>query len=260
VSEISGGVAVTGGASGIGRAAVLACAGRGASVAALDVNAAGARDAAQEALARGAPRAVGLHCDVRDESSVAACLAAADEQIGPLCGLVACAGIERHGLVHELALEGWHEVIDTNLTGIFLACKHALRQMVQRGRGGSVVCISSPLAELAVPGGYSAYCASKGGISALVRSMALDYATHGIRVNAVTPGAVDTPMMWALVPPEEIESTRETINGQVPLGRLGQPAEIAEAIAWLLTDQAAYVSGSHLTVDGGLMARANIDN
>jgi NAD(P)-dependent dehydrogenase (short-subunit alcohol dehydrogenase family) len=257
--RLFGGLVVTGGGSGIGRAAALAGAERGAAVAVLDLDLSAARAVAEDAPGRGAPSAVGLGCDVRDEGSVAAAVAEAAERVGPLRMLVTSAGIDRGGLVHELPLETWDDVIGTNLTGTFLACKHVLARMVEHGQGGSVVCVSSPWAEVTAPGGASAYCASKGGISAFTRSVALDYAPHGIRVNAIVPGATETPLMWANVPPENVPAERERTARQLALGRLAEPDDIAAGIAWLLSDQASYVTGSHLVADGGLMARAGIE-
>ena len=253
-------VVVTGGGAGIGRASALAAAERGAKVAVLDLDEGGAKDTARLAGDRGAPIAIGLGCDVRDEDSVSRAIGASGDEVGAITGLVACAGIFRGGLVHELPLERWHDVLATNLTGTYLTCKHVLGHMLEHGKGGSIVCTSSPVADAAVPGGASAYCASKGGISALVKSLAVDYAPRSIRVNAIVPGATETALMWADMPTEEIPAAREKVNGQLPLGRLGQPDEIAEGIIWLLSDHASYVTGSQFVVDGGLMARASIDS
>ena len=197
-------------------------------------------------------------CETRHRSSAA--VAAASDEIGPLRGLVTSAGIERHTLAHELELGEWSDVLGTNLTGTFLACKHVLRAMIQHGAGGSIVCISSALATTSIPGGFSAYSSSKGGVSALVRSLALDYAEHSIRVNAVIPGATETPLMWSMTPPEDVAEARAAVESRLALGRLARPEEIAAGVTWLLSDLASYVTGSHLTVDGGLMARAVIDS
>jgi NAD(P)-dependent dehydrogenase (short-subunit alcohol dehydrogenase family) len=253
-------VLVTGGAAGIGRAGALACAASGASVAVVDLDAAAAEAVAAEARSAGAPATVGLACDVRSEDAVAAAVAAAADRLGPLGGLVTSAGIARGGLVHEQSLEQWREVVDTNLTGTFLACKHALAHMLEARRGGSIVCVASPLGEVAVPGGATAYSASKGGVSALVRSLAIDYAPHGIRVNAVVPGTTETALMWWEMPEDEIPAARRQVENRLPLARLAEPAEIAVGIAFLLSERATYVTGSHLAVDGGLMARAAIDS
>lgn len=258
--SLPGAVVVTGGGSGIGRAAALAVAERGTPVAILDVHAAAAEAVAAEARELGAPAVAGAACDVRDEQSVIDALTAAVDEVGNLRGLVACAGIGDGGFVHELSLESWNNVIATNLGGTFLACKHVLVHMLDHGEGGSIVCASSPWGEVAAPGGASAYCASKGGVSSLVRSLALDYAQHGVRVNAVLPGATETPLMWSGVPSDDIAAARERISGQLVVGRLARPDEIAAGVTWLLSDAASYVTGSQLVIDGGLLARASIES
>lgn len=256
---LGGGIVITGGGSGIGRAAALACARRGARIAVLDSNGSAAEAVAAEARAGGGSEAVGLQCDVRDEGAVASAVTSARRELGPIRGLVTSAGIDRGGLAHELDLDRWRSVIDTNLTGTFLACKHALMVMLAQGTGGSIVCVSSPWAEVSAAGGVSAYCASKAGVSSLVRSLALDYAGQSIRVNAVMPGATETPLMWANVPSRDVPGLRNRIAGQLALRRLAQPDEIAAGITWLLSDQASYMTGSQLVIDGGLLARASID-
>jgi NAD(P)-dependent dehydrogenase (short-subunit alcohol dehydrogenase family) len=163
------------------------------------------------------------------------------------------------GMLHELDLATWNRVMAVNLGGIFLCCKYALRSMVESGQGGSIVCTSSPTAFAALAaGGVPAYSSSKGGISSLVRCLAVDYARYGIRVNAIAPGATETKLMWDNVPPEEIPRVRETVHQEVPLGRLAQPEEIAQAAIWLLSDESSYVTGSHLICDGGILAKASI--
>jgi NAD(P)-dependent dehydrogenase (short-subunit alcohol dehydrogenase family) len=258
--QLSGGVVVTGAGSGIGRAAALAAAERGASVAVLDIDASNASTVAKEATTRGAPSAIGLPCDVRDEDSVASAIGTAVDEIGPIRGLVTSAGIERHSLAHELSASEWFDVLNTNLSGTFFACKHALVAMLAHGQGGSIVCVSSPLAEVSIPGGFAAYSASKGGVSALVRSMALDYAPRGIRVNAIVPGATETPLMWMATPPDEVPAARAAVESHLAMGRMARPEEIAAGIGWLLSDEAVYAVGSHLVIDGGLLARCVIDS
>ena len=251
-------IVVTGGGAGIGRAVAMQCAARGDRVAVLDIDGESAQDAAAAALAAGADAALGIECNVSREDRVAA----AFEQIatlGPLYGAFANAGMDASGFVHELPYEKWRQVIDTNLTGIYLTCKYALRDMLKHGGPGSVVCTSSPSATVAFAAGAAgAYSASKGGISALVRCMAIDYAKHGIRVNAVVPGATETKLMWANVAPADMPEMRRRICDEVPMGRLADPEEIARAVVWLLSDESSYVTGSHLVCDGGILAKACI--
>ena len=253
-------IVVTGAASGIGRAVALAAAQRGAKVAALDINIAGVRAVEREMRDRGSPAAIGVGCDVRDEGQVTAAFQRTVDDLGTPDGLFANAGVEINVQVHEMPLAEWHRTLDVNLTGTFLCCKHAIRLMLSAG-GGSIVCTSSPSAFVGFAGGGNgAYAASKGGISAFVRSLALDYAAHGIRVNAVVPGTTDTPMMLAGAAPDQKERLRsdiiETVRHQVPLQRLGSPDEVAEAVLWLLGPCSSYVTGSHLVCDGGLLAKS----
>jgi len=258
----SGTVLVTGGGSGVGRAVALLCAERGDAVAILDRDGEGAAHVAKEAKGRGARAALALPCDVGVEKEVERAVQRFDEELGAPRGVFANAGIEVNGVGHELAYETWRQVLTTNLDGVFLTCKHALRAMLKAGvEGGSVVCTSSPAAFVGFAGGGNgAYATSKGGISALVRALALDYAPHGIRVNAVVPGATDTAIMWGGYPEEEREAARrdveERAKDEVPLGRLARPEEPARAVLWLLSEESSYVTGSHLVCDGGLLAKS----
>jgi NAD(P)-dependent dehydrogenase (short-subunit alcohol dehydrogenase family) len=245
---------VTGAARGIGAATAALAAEAGQRVVLLDRNAEALELHAGELRRRGAD-CVALACDVSDEPAVAAAFARARERFGPCSALVTCAGIDRGGLVHELDSARWDEVIAVNLRGTFLACREALQSMI--GTGGSIVCVSSPFA-LVAAGSVAAYGSSKAGVCALVRSLAVDYANRGIRVNALLPGPTDTELMWANVPPDAVETTRETICQQVPLARLADPVEIARAALWLLSDSASYVTGAQLACDGGVLARASI--
>ncbi|MDQ7905107.1 SDR family oxidoreductase [Phytohabitans sp. ZYX-F-186] len=165
------------------------------------------------------------------------------------------AGIEAGTPTHELTLEMWNNVIATNLTGTFLACREAIKAFRRAKRPGSIVCISSPWSFVAPRrGAAAAYASSKGGISSFVRALAVEYASAGIRVNAVTPGATETPLMWANVTGDQIEAVRTQIEREVPVGRLASAAEPAAAILWLLSSAAGYVTGANLTCDGGALA------
>jgi NAD(P)-dependent dehydrogenase (short-subunit alcohol dehydrogenase family) len=252
-------IVVTGGADGIGRAVVLLCAARGDSVAVLDKRAGVAKATADEALKRGAKSALSFFCDVTQEEQVELAFNSICEKLGSPYGLFTSAGIDLGGLVHELPSATWRQILDTNLTGTFLACKHALQRMRQADAPGSIVCASSPTGFVALAaGGSGAYSTTKGGISSLVRCMAIDYARYGIRVNAVVPGATETRLMWNNVPTEDIPRMREILSKEIPLGRLAQPEEPARAVAWLLSDESSYVTGSHVVCDGGILAKASI--
>jgi NAD(P)-dependent dehydrogenase (short-subunit alcohol dehydrogenase family) len=141
-----------------------------------------------------------------------------------------------------------------------MACKHGLRLMLAAGvRSGSIVCASSASGFVASPSyGAGTYSSTKGGISSLVRCLAIDYARYGIRVNAVVPGATETGLMWNNVAPEEISRLREQVCREIPLGRLAQPEDPAKAVLWLLSDDSAYVTGSQLVCDGGILAKSSI--
>lgn len=254
-------VLVTGGGSGIGRAVTLLCADRGARVAVLDIDDEAASLVARKAVERGATGAVGLRCDVGVGEEVERAVERCEAELGTPYGVFANAGIEMNGMGHELPYGTWRRVLTTNLDGVFLTCKYALGRMLDAGMGGSVVCTSSPAAFVGFAGGGNgAYAASKAGISALVRALALDYAPHGIRVNAVVPGATDTALIWAGYPEKEREAARRSIEerakGEVPLGRLARPDEPARAVLWLLSEESSYVTGSQLVCDGGIMAKS----
>jgi NAD(P)-dependent dehydrogenase (short-subunit alcohol dehydrogenase family) len=252
-------IVVTGGGSGIGRALALLCAERRYKIAILDKNGASAQASAQEAQCRGASQAVAFECDVGQENSVAEAFNQISSQLGAVYGLFANAGIDIGGVIHDLPIQTWNAILATNLTGVFLSCKYALRQMLAANIGGSIVCTSSPTGFVALAaGGAGAYSATKAGISALVRCMAVDYARFGIRINAIVPGATETPLMWNNVPPQDIPRMRDQVSREIPLGRLADPADPAKAVLWLLSDDSAYVTGSHLICDGGILAKASI--
>lgn len=225
---------VVGGASGIGLATARALAAEGFSVVVADVNGDAAFAAAEEI----GGRAVTL--DVTDESSVAAGFASVDD----LEAVVSCAGLTVPGALTELGLDQWQTSIDVCLTGSFLVLKHAGQRMVD---GGSITVISSLNGRQ--PGaGMGAYCAAKAGVTMLVEVAALELAPRKIRVNAISPGLVDTPLTegLALVPglvDEYLENT--------PLGRSGRPDEVADMAAFLASDKAAWVTGSAFDLNGG---------
>jgi NAD(P)-dependent dehydrogenase (short-subunit alcohol dehydrogenase family) len=251
-SQSTGATVITGAARGIGAAIAQLVAADGRPVVLLDRDGEMLGHTAAHLRATGA-RCVAIACDVSDENQVIKAFGAAREHLGPLAALVTAASIDRGGLAHELDTGTWDEVIAADLRGTFLACREALRTM--RSRGGAIVCMSSPFAHVAA-NGVTAYGASKAGVCALVRSLAVDYACDGIRVNALLPGPTETEMMWANVPTDQVDATRQTFCRKVPLARLADPDEIARAALWLLSDAASYVTGAQLSCDGGVMARA----
>jgi NAD(P)-dependent dehydrogenase (short-subunit alcohol dehydrogenase family) len=249
-------IVVTGGGSGIGRAAALLATAQGARVTVLDRDGAAADGTAASA---GGRNILALECDVASESALSRCLDEAESRLGPITGLIAAAGVDRGGPAHTLPVETWLDVLEVNLTGAFLSAREVIRRMRLGERSGAVVLCSSPAAFVGfAAGGASAYAASKGGVSALTRSLAVDYGPHGIRVNALVPGATETPLMWAAVPLGHVDEMRMQVEREVPLGRLANPDEPARAALWLLSPEASYVTGSHLVCDGGVLAKASI--
>jgi NAD(P)-dependent dehydrogenase (short-subunit alcohol dehydrogenase family) len=211
--------------------------------------------AAASLEATAGPEVLALECDVTDEASVEQCFATATERLGVPRSIVTSAGIDRGGAAHELEVGAWDSLIAVNLRGAFLTCRAALGGLLDGG--GAIVCISSPFAVASAPG-TAGYSASKGGLSALVRSMAVDYGGHGIRVNAVLPGPTETELMWANVAEGDRAAVRATIEREVPLGRLADPDEPARAALWLLSPAASYVTGSELACDGGVLAKSSV--
>lgn len=250
-----GAVVITGGAHGIGLEVARLLSAAGAPVGLIDRDEAGLGEAIEALSAEGEGGAVGRVANVSDEAELAAAFEELVAEIGPLGGLVTSAGIDRGGAVDGLDAATWDEVIAVNLRGTFLACRAAIPHLLDVG--GAIVCLSSPFA-LAAAQGVGAYAASKGGVSALVRALAVDYAPRGIRVNAVLPGPTETELMWASVPEDEVPRVRETIRREVPLGRLADPREPARAVVWLLSESASYVTGAQLSCDGGVLAKASI--
>jgi meso-butanediol dehydrogenase / (S,S)-butanediol dehydrogenase / diacetyl reductase len=188
-------------------------------------------------------RGTDVQLDVRDEEQVA-------NVVRDLDVLVNVAGIGSTTNAPDTPLEVWEDVFAVNARGTFLCCKHAIPGMVARG-GGSIVNVAS-VAGLVGLRNRAAYCASKGAVIALTRALAVDHVRDGIRVNALAPGTVDTPWVRRLV--EDAGESLDDLRARQPLGRLGTPQEIAEAVAYLVSDAAAFVTGSVLVIDGGLTA------
>jgi len=184
-----------------------------------------------------------VHLDVRDEEQVAAVVHDVDV-------LVNVAGVGSTTTAPETPLDVWEDVFAVNARGTFLCCKHAIPSMITRG-GGSIVNIASVAAIVGMRN-RAAYCASKGAVVSLTRALAVDHVNDRVRVNAVCPGTVDTPWVRRLV--GEVGESLDELTARQPLGRLGTADEIAEAVAYLASDAASFVTGSVLVIDGGLSA------
>jgi NAD(P)-dependent dehydrogenase (short-subunit alcohol dehydrogenase family) len=241
---------VTGAASGIGWATALRLLDEGARVMGADLVPPPAAPAGADGDWAFQP------VDVANEDSVAQLVAAAVAFGGTIDGLVNAAGVAGGGPVHMLPASEWQRVIDINLTGTYLAAKHVIAQMLTQplveGRRGSVVTLAS-IEGLEGTAGGSAYSASKGGVVILTKNMAIDYAGSGIRVNALCPGFIVTPMTDAVFGPG-MEEAKADIVSEHKLGRMGEPEEIAAAAAFLLSDDASFITGHALPVDGGYTA------
>ncbi|MFP4149335.1 MAG: SDR family NAD(P)-dependent oxidoreductase [Nitriliruptoraceae bacterium] len=238
---------VSGAGSGIGAAVCAALAGDGVAVVCLDVD----RDAAARTAAA-LPEAVAVGADVTDAEEVDAAVDEVLASYGRVDIGVACAGIEVHGLGHELDLEVFHRIHAVNVTGSLNLARSCARPMRAQGEGGRIVLVGSINSQVALAG-QVAYASSKGAVLLLGRALAVDWAGDGITVNVVGPGVTETPMSAAsLADPERSRRLLE----RIPLGRPAQPSEVAAAVTFLASPSAAYITGAFLPVDGGWLAHA----
>ena len=239
---------VTGANSGIGREIALRLAREGASVIINYNSRPEDADAVVEEINEIGVSAIAIEADISKESQVDEMFARAVEEFRGLDILVNNAGMETHHPFLEMPLDAWRRVIDVNLTGAFLCAQRAARMMVKAGSGGSIVNISS-VHQLIPWGGYSHYCASKAALDMLGKTIALELATQKVRVNTIAPGAIKTPInqkVWG-----DPEGLRDLLT-KIPVKRIGQVEEIASVVAFLCSDEASYMTGAVLYVDGGM--------
>jgi NAD(P)-dependent dehydrogenase (short-subunit alcohol dehydrogenase family) len=247
MTNLNGKVAVvTGGASGIGLATVEAFVEKGAKVVIADFNEEGGKVVENQLKEAGAD-VVFVKVDVSDETSVANLIAETVETFGRVDIMVNNAGVGTIATTHELTFEDYNRVIKINQDGVFFGAKYAIREMLKTG-GGSIVNTASILGHVGEPGAF-AYNASKGAVNILTKSLAVEYAAHNIRVNAVCPGYVETGM----VNKEALGEFYDGLVARHPIGRLGRPEEVAHAIVFLSEND--FVTGSALMIDGGYTAQ-----
>jgi NAD(P)-dependent dehydrogenase (short-subunit alcohol dehydrogenase family) len=252
-SHLAGKVAlVTGGGSGIGRASALAFAREGARVVVADADADGGEETLTQ-VRRAGGDGLFVSADVSDAAAVAALVGRTVETYGRLDCAHNNAGIEgARAALHEYPVEAWDRVLAVNLTGLWQCMQHEIRQMLRQGRG-AIVNTASVAGLIGSVSGICAYNASKHGVVGLTKTAALEYARRGIRVNAVCPGFVTTPMLDRLLGGDAVLAER--FAAAQPIGRYAAPEEIAEAVVWLCSDAASYVTGLIMPVDGGYVAQ-----
>lgn len=247
---------VTGAASGIGRATALMVAGAGAAVVGLDIRTTAGRETAVE-IEQGGGRAVFAECDVTDTAAVEGALGVADRTFGQVDILVNCAGGGSHTHPEDVSDEEWSSILDLNIGGYFRCARAAARRMIARGEGGAIVNISSIAGSSALGRGNFVYSTAKGAVNQFTRELAVEWAPHRIRVNAIQPCQVATPALRRLTADPELQGDGglmpRFLRG-IPLGRVAEPEDIAAAVLFLSSDAAAMVTGVVLPVDGGNLA------
>ena len=240
-----GNVLITGAASGIARAAAKRLS-RRMTVHAADIDAAGLAETVDGIVAAGGD-AKAVEVDVSNRESVENMVASVD---GPMDAAFFAAGIHIRGTAEAVSEEDWDRMIGVHVKGTFLCCQATLRRMRAQGTGGAIVTMSSDYAVMAVPGG-AAYCAAKAAIHSLTKSIAQEFAPDRIRINALGPGPIDTPILRSGRTDEEYDAARKRLADNLPIGRLGQPEEVAAVVDFLLGERSSYITGQIVHPNGG---------
>ncbi len=245
-------IIVTGAGGGIGRATCSVLAAAGARLVVSDVAESAGEETTRIVRSEGGEAAF-VAADLASEEAIAGLVAKAVETYGRLDGAFNNAGVEqRNKPLADLTLAEWQRAIDIDLTAVFLCVKHQVKAMLETG-GGSIVNTASSLGQVGLAGA-SEYCAAKHGVIGLTRAAGADYGPHGIRVNAVLPGITRTPMIARLSEDPQLSAVFDRLRSRHSMGRFGEPAEIGESVKWLLSDDASFMNGAAVAIDGGYLS------